>query len=71
MDEDLLDHILSLLKNFQVEVEVRYFAGGGDSGLAHLQDRGLDPGWGAPHHRPEAVGVFWVFHNRQNPCVLL
>lgn len=36
MDEDLLEHILSLLKDFQVEVGVRYFAGGI---LAHLASR--------------------------------
>jgi len=33
MDEDLVEHILSLLINPEVEVDVRYFAGGI---LAHL-----------------------------------
>lgn len=28
LDEDLLEHILSLLQDSQVEVGVRYFAGG-------------------------------------------
>lgn len=36
MDEDLLEHILILLKDTQVEVGVRYFAGGI---LAHLSSR--------------------------------
>nr|XP_057924821.1 protein zyg-11 homolog [Doryrhamphus excisus] len=36
MEEDLLEHILSLLKDPQIEMEVRYFAGGI---LAHLTSR--------------------------------
>lgn len=36
MDEDLLEHILSLLQDAQLEVDVRYFAGGI---LAHLASR--------------------------------
>uniref|UniRef100_A0A3Q0S3M2 Zyg-11 family member, cell cycle regulator, like n=1 Tax=Amphilophus citrinellus TaxID=61819 RepID=A0A3Q0S3M2_AMPCI len=36
MEEDLLEHILSLLQDPQVDVEVRYFAGGI---LAHLASR--------------------------------
>lgn len=36
MDEDLLEHILSVLQDSQVEVGVRYFAGGI---LAHLASR--------------------------------
>uniref|UniRef100_A0A8C6TXY5 Si:ch1073-82l19.1 n=1 Tax=Neogobius melanostomus TaxID=47308 RepID=A0A8C6TXY5_9GOBI len=36
MDEDLLGHVLSLLRDAQLEVEVRYFAGGI---LAHLASR--------------------------------
>lgn len=36
MDEDLLEHVLSLLQDAQLEVEVRYFAGGI---LAHLASR--------------------------------
>lgn len=36
MDEDLLEHVLSLLQDSQLEVEVRYFAGGI---LAHLSSR--------------------------------
>lgn len=35
-EEDLLEHILSLLQDSQVEVGVRYFAGGI---LAHLASR--------------------------------
>ncbi|XP_055007761.1 protein zyg-11 homolog isoform X2 [Boleophthalmus pectinirostris] len=36
MDEDLLEHVLSLLQDVQLDVEVRYFAGGV---LAHLASR--------------------------------
>ncbi|KAK7944782.1 hypothetical protein WMY93_000510 [Mugilogobius chulae] len=36
MDEDLLEHILSLLQDVQLEIGVRYFAGGV---LAHLASR--------------------------------
>uniref|UniRef100_A0A3B4A204 Protein zer-1 homolog-like C-terminal domain-containing protein n=1 Tax=Periophthalmus magnuspinnatus TaxID=409849 RepID=A0A3B4A204_9GOBI len=36
MDEELLEHVLSLLQDAQLEVEVRYFAGGI---LAHLASR--------------------------------
>lgn len=36
MDEDLLEHVLSLLQDVQLEVGVRYFAGGI---LAHLSSR--------------------------------
>lgn len=36
MDEDLLEHVLSLLQDTELEVEVRYFAGGI---LAHLVSR--------------------------------
>lgn len=36
MEEDLLEHILSLLQDSQVDVGVRYFAGGI---LAHLASR--------------------------------
>lgn len=36
LEEDLLEHILSLLKDSHVEVGVRYFAGGI---LAHLTSR--------------------------------
>ncbi|KAF6719741.1 zyg-11-like protein [Oryzias melastigma] len=54
MDEDLLEHILILLKDTQVEVGVRYFAGGI---LAHLsfQSRGLDLGPRAPGGYPKAA----------------
>ncbi|KAI3375220.1 hypothetical protein L3Q82_021710, partial [Scortum barcoo] len=57
MEEDLLEHILSLLQDSQLEVGVRYFAGGV---LAQLASR--PEAWtlerGAPQHHTEAAACF-------------